>query len=139
MNELFVYVDGGARGNPGPSAVGVYIVDQNKKEVNKISETIGHATNNVAEYSAVVKALSWIAMNVTKNDYSKINFFMDSQLVCSQIKGLYKVKNSDLRNLLFSVRELEAKIQIPIFYNLIPREKNYEADLLVNKALDNSL
>jgi ribonuclease HI len=139
MNELFVFVDGGARGNPGPSAVGVYIVDKNKVEIKKIGKKIGNATNNVAEYQAALEALTWIAENVKDDTYSKINFYMDSQLVCSQITGLYKVKNSNLRDLLFSVRTQEARIKTPIFYNLIPREKNQEADLLVNKALDNIL
>lgn len=139
MNELLVYVDGGARGNPGPAAVGVYIIDKNRKEIKSIGKKIGHATNNIAEYSAVIEALSWILENVKKEDYVKINFYLDSLLVCSQIKGIYKVKNSDLREKIFIVREKEAQINMPIFYNFVPREKNIEADLLVNKALDNFL
>jgi ribonuclease HI len=138
MNELFIYTDGGARGNPGPAGVGVYIHDQDKKTVAEIGKTIGHQTNNIAEYQAVVEAFDWLIGHVSK-EVKKINFFLDSQLVYSQIVGLYKVKNSDLREKLFTIREREARINIPIFYNLIPREKNTKADLLVNKALDNLL
>ena len=140
MKELFVFADGGARGNPGPAAVGVYIEDKNKKEIKSIDKRIGNATNNIAEYMAVIEALSWmIEVNSTDEGYDKINLYLDSQLVYSQLVGLYKVKNSELREKLFAVKEKEAQLKIPIFYNLIPREKNKKADLLVNKALDNSL
>jgi ribonuclease HI len=138
MNELFIYCDGGARGNPGPAAVGVYIIDKDNKEVKKIGKTIGIATNNIAEYSAVVEAFEWLIQNLN-NGYQKINFYLDSQLVYSQIVGLFKVKDGNLREKLFKIREKEAFVKIPIFYNLIRREKNKEADLLVNKALDNTL
>lgn len=137
-NALNVFTDGGARGNPGPSAIGVYITDQNDKEIAGFGKEIGIATNNVAEYKAVLEALSWIIENkesLEKN--TKINFFLDSNLVCSQISGLFKVKNSKLRILLFSVRQKEAEIGIPIIYNYIPREQNKKADALVNIALDN--
>lgn len=138
MYELFVYADGGARGNPGPSAIGVYITDENKNKVVGIGKKIGHATNNVAEYKAVIEGLSWIVENKDSlGEVKKINFFVDSLLVYSQIVGLFKVKNTDMRELIFSVREKEAQIKQPIVYKHIPREKNCEADLLVNKALDN--
>lgn len=136
-NSLNIFTDGGARGNPGPSAVGVYVEDENGKEIAGFGKTIGVATNNVAEYKAVVEALGWIIEN--KKDFSdktKIYFFMDSRLVCSQIIGLFKVKNSDLRELLFSVRDREAQISFPIYYKNIPREKNTKADALVNQVLD---
>jgi ribonuclease HI len=138
MNELFIYCDGGARGNPGPAAVGVYIIDKDNKEIKKIGKTIGTATNNIAEYSAVVEAFEWLIQNLDSG-YQRINFYLDSQLVYSQIVGLFKVKDGNLREKLFKIREKEALVKIPIFYNLIRREKNKEADLLVNKALDNTL
>jgi ribonuclease HI len=134
---LNVFTDGGARGNPGPSAIGVYIVDGNNKKIVGFGKTIGIATNNVAEYKAVIEALTWIIEN-KKNivENVKINFFLDSILVCSQIIGIFKVKNADLRNLLFDVREREARINFPIYYKHIPREQNTKADELVNEALD---
>lgn len=137
---LNIYTDGGARGNPGPSAIGVYIEDEKGKEVESIGKKIGNATNNTAEYKAVIEALLWIIEN--KEKFSEdviINFHLDSLLVCSQIKGLFKVKNADLRIYLFKIRVLETEIKNPIFYTHIPREKNKKADALVNKALDMSL
>ncbi len=140
MNELFIYTDGGARGNPGPSAVGIYIIDDKGNEVLSFGEKIGFSTNNIAEYKAVIFALKWL---ISKKDnlknIGKINFYLDSKLVCSQITGLFKIKNAKLRDCLFLIREKEAQIKIPINYSFIPREKNKKADLLVNKALDNNL
>lgn len=140
MNEIKIYTDGGARGNPGPAAIGVYIVDEDNKEIMSIGKKIGHATNNIAEYSAILEALGWITENSEKlQEVTKIVFFLDSLLVCSQIKGLYKVKNKELRLMVFKVREKEAEIKKQIFYEHIPREQNKKADSLVNMALDNNL
>lgn len=137
INTLNIFTDGGARGNPGPSAIGIYIEDGNLKKIAGFGRSIGITTNNVAEYKAVIDALTWVIEN--KKDISldaKIYFFMDSKLVCSQIIGLFKVKNADLRNLLFSVRDREAQISLPIYYKYIPREQNTKADAFVNEALD---
>lgn len=136
-NLINVFTDGGARGNPGEAAIGVYITDENKNQLAGFGKKIGLATNNVAEYSAVLEALSWISENKEKlGKLTGINFFLDSNLVCSQIRGLFKVKNAKLRDMLFMVRQKEQEINIPIFYEYIPREKNKQADLLVNQALD---
>ena len=139
-NSINVFTDGGARGNPGHSAIGVYIEDGNRKKIAGFGKTIGIATNNVAEYKAVIGALTWIIEN-KKNlaKTAKINFFLDSKLVCSQIIGIFKVKNPDLRNLLFDVRNMEAQISLPIYYKHIPREQNTKADEFVNEALDNQV
>lgn len=132
-----IFTDGGARGNPGPSAIGVYIEDQNNKKIAGFGKTIGIATNNVAEYKAVIRALDWIIENKKSlSENIKIYFFLDSKLVCSQIIGVFKVKNAYLRNLLFDVRNREAQISLPIFYKHIPREENKKADMYVNRALD---
>lgn len=134
---LNIFTDGGARGNPGPAAIGVYVEDEKNKQIAGFGKTIGVATNNVAEYKAVIEGLDWIIEN--KKDFpneTKINFLMDSKLACSQIIGIFKVKNSDLRELLFSVRDREAQISFPIYYKHIPREKNTKADAFVNFALD---
>lgn len=140
INGLNIFTDGGARGNPGPSAIGVYVSDENNRKIAGFGRTIGIATNNVAEYKAVVEALDWIIEN-KKNISSdaKINFLLDSRLVCSQIIGIFKVKNADLRELLFSVRDREAQINLPIYYKNIPREQNSKADEFVNSALDSEL
>ena len=136
-NIINVFTDGGARGNPGEAAVGVYITDENKNELAGFGKKIGFATNNVAEYKAVIEALDWIIENkkdIARN--AKIHFFLDSKLACSQIIGVLKVKNADLRNLLFDVRTREGQINFPIYYKHIPREENTKADAFVNEALD---
>jgi ribonuclease HI len=137
IKTLNIFTDGGARGNPGPSAIGVYIEDEKNEKIAGFGKTIGTTTNNVAEYKAVIEALDWIIENRKDfSDNTKIYFSLDSKLVCSQIIGIFKVKNSDLRNLLFEVRNREAQINLPIYYKNIPREQNSKADAFVNEALD---
>lgn len=137
---LNIFTDGGARGNPGPSAIGVYVADERNRKIAGFGKTIGIGTNNVAEYMAVVAALDWVIEN--KRNFSadtEAHFFLDSKLVCSQIIGIFKVKNPDLRSLLFSVRDREGQINLPIYYKHIPREKNVQADKYVNEALDKNI
>jgi ribonuclease HI len=137
--KISIFTDGGARGNPGPAALGVFIEDENKHELARIGKTIGEATNNVAEYSAIREGLSWALANKEKLNIESINFYIDSQLAYSQLTGLYKVKNPRIREFVFEIRKIEAELKIPIFYNHIPRERNTKADLMVNQALDNGL
>lgn len=137
IQKLNIFTDGGARGNPGPAAVGVFIEDGKGFRIEGFGKTIGISTNNVAEYKAVIEALFWIIKNKEHLLKTvKINFFLDSNLVCSQITGLFRIKNSQLRDLFFQVRQLESEIDIPINYSYIPREKNRQADKYVNLALD---
>ncbi len=139
MQKFFIHTDGGARGNPGPGAVGAVIKAENGQLLFEISLRIGKTTNNIAEYSAVVAALEWLRENISKlecNNETIFQFFLDSKLVVNQINGLFKVKENHLRELILKVRGLEQEIGGRIYYSLIPREKNFEADRLVNKALD---
>jgi len=137
IQKLNIFTDGGSRGNPGPAAVGVSIKDDRGTKIAGFGKKIGVSTNNIAEYKAVIEALFWIIGNKEKlSKQAKINFFLDSNLVCSQITGLFKIKNSQLRDLLFEVRQMESEIDMPINYSYIPREKNKEADEYVNLALD---
>lgn len=138
-----VYTDGGARGNPGPAAIGVVIKTGSGSSTEKITsfgERIGIATNNVAEYKAVIGALAWINANLAnkfkKGQIKEINFHLDSLLVASQINGLYRVKDSILRELLINIRNEEGAIGVPIRYLHIPRAENFDADFEVNKVLD---
>jgi ribonuclease HI len=138
LASINVFTDGGSRGNPGQSALGVYIETEVHKELVSIGKTLGIKTNNVAEYSAIREALTWILENKKKAPkLSNIYFYMDSNLAVQQLNGVYKIKNSDLRIIIFEIKKLESQIKIPIFYNHIPREQNKKADSLVNKALDN--
>ncbi len=147
VKELNVYVDGGSRGNPGEGAVGAVIKlitkdkngeIQNVKVLNKIAKRIGVVTNNQAEYRSAIEALKWIRDNKQIKQFAniKIKVYLDSLLVASQLKGVFKIKNAGLRDLLFKVKILEQEINLVILYYHIPREKNKEADFLVNLALD---
>ena len=139
MKNLFVFTDGGARGNPGEAAVGVFIKDQDNKTILEVGKRIGFSTNNSAEYMAVLEALDFLINRKDGIKDSTINFFLDSELVCSQITGIYKVKNNDLKKLLFEISKKEAQLETPITYKHIRREDNKKADNLVNLALDNML
>lgn len=133
---LNVFCDGGARGNPGPAGIGVVIKNQEGKTIAGFGKEIGSTTNNVAEYTAVIEGLSYVLQNFSKNKPDRIDFFLDSKLVVSQLTGIYKIKDAKLRFLLLQVREKEAELGGNIFYRHIPRESNREADRFVNEALD---
>lgn len=135
---LKIFCDGGARGNPGPGAIGVVIKTEDGKIIHRFGKRIGVVTNNQAEYTAVLEAISWVAENkgAQASLPTKIIFYLDSQLVAAQLNGIYKLKNANLRALLIQVREKEAGIAANISYHHIPRERNSEADALVNQALD---
>lgn len=138
MKKLIIFTDGGARHNPGPAAIGVVIKTETGELLASICQTIGETTNNVAEYQAVIEALTWLRnYPISKFSNSPIlQFFLDSKLVVNQLNGMFKIKEAHLRELLLKVRQLEQEVGGNIFYNLIPREQNWEADALVNKALD---
>ena len=131
---LNIYTDGGSRGNPGPSAIGVVIKDTQNKIIHQFGHTIGKATNNIAEYQGVVAALEYLITNKLKP--TTINFFLDSKLVVNQLKGLWKVKDTSLRQKVIQVRQLEGSLNSAIQYTVIPREKNHQPDALLNQALD---
>lgn len=150
--SLKIFTDGGSRGNPGPAGVGFLVKNGQGETLVKAGKYIGETTNNMAEYRAVIEALKWLKQNFSISQSRlivedprrsasgflnfSINFFIDSQLIVKQLNGLYKVKNARLRNLIIEVRGLEGEIKLPIHYHYIPREKNKEADRLVNQALD---
>ena len=129
--RLSVFTDGGARGNPGPAAVGVVIKDDKGKLIHQFGRTIGETTNNVAEYQAVISALEWIK---TQARPEKVSFYSDSTLIVHQIKGEWKIKEAHLKQLVDQVHRLEDNLTTS--YTVIPREKNFNADALVNRALD---
>jgi ribonuclease HI len=137
MAEIIIFTDGGARGNPGPAALGVFITNKEHKVLAKIGKYLGETTNNIAEYSAIVEALKWVIKNKTGEQIEKIYFYMDSLLAYSQLVGVYKIKNETIREMVFEIKKMEAELAIPIYYNHIPREKNKQADAMVNFALDN--
>lgn len=127
---LKIYTDGGSKGNPGPAAIGIIAFLGNNKEVFRYREDIGIATNNTAEYKAVIKALEIV---IEKNlQFSIIEFYSDSQLLVRQLNGLYKVRHEMIKEYIKTIQALIAKINRSISFTYIPREKNTQADALVN-------
>jgi ribonuclease HI len=131
-----IYSDGGARGNPGPSAC-AFVVFDGGKLIEKGSSHLGVGTNNQAEYQGVILALEWAKKDSRFNSKDlNVNFFVDSELIAKQIKGLYKVKDPTLKSLYSRVKDLLAKIPAKFTFQNIPRAKNKMADFLVNETLD---
>lgn len=133
--KYVIHTDGGSRGNPGPAAIGIVIQEETSgKVVASFGKKIGITTNNVAEYSAVIAAITY--MIDQKKQGSELQFLLDSTLVVNQLNGLFKVKDSNMRNLMMKVRELEQEFDGTITYTYVPREQNSDADFQVNAALD---
>ena len=134
--ELVINTDGGARGNPGPAAVGV--VFKEGEWFSTYSQVLGTATNNVAEYMAVKLALEeWPRLPESKSlEIDRVQFYLDSQLVVMQIMGKYKVKEPHLQILHRDIKELLNALRLPYAFSYVPRAQNSMADSLVNQALD---
>ncbi|MCK9582102.1 MAG: ribonuclease HI family protein [Endomicrobiales bacterium] len=131
MKILNIFVDGGARGNPGPAGIGVYICDRDKVAILSHKEYIGKATNNIAEYTALIRGLELAKKYLP----CAVVVFTDSELICKQMIGVYRVKDTTLLELFKTAKTYTVKFQkFDICH--IPREKNKEADKLVNQALD---
>lgn len=138
--ELQIFVDGGARGNPGPAAVGFVVKSPSGKILEKRGKFIGETTNNLAEYEAVIEALRWAGKkSQIANHQSQLTIYLDSRLVANQLNGLFKVKNSDLRNKIVLVRQLEKEVGGQVTYRAITRNQNRLADAMVNHALDEKI
>jgi ribonuclease HI len=131
---LIAYSDGGARGNPGPAGYGVVIKDETGKKIAALSEYLGHQTNNVAEYQGLIAALEY----ATAHGYKALKLISDSELLVRQIKGIYKVKNSALKDLHTRAKELVAKLEWFSIEHVL-RGKNSEADQLANDAMDKGM
>lgn len=133
--KLVVYTDGASRGNPGHASYGFTISDKEGKLVFEKGEYIGIATNNVAEYKAVLESLKVICEKFL-NKVESIEFFADSKLVAEQLSGRYKIKSPHLKSIVEEIKILLLELGGATFTH-IPREKNTEADRLANRALDN--
>lgn len=135
MQKLTIFTDGGARGNPGPAAIGAVVYDAAGQELATLSACIGETTNNVAEYTAIVQALTKTATLVADPQTYAITLKLDSQLAERQLNGAYKVKDAGLKALYNVVKTLEPTFA-SVQYLHVPREENKVADKLVNQALD---
>lgn len=130
-NRIIIHVDGASRGNPGPSAVAAVAFLPSGEILSDSSRTIGEATNNIAEYMAVLEGLT-LARRLGAGD---VIMRLDSELVVRQLSGQYKIKNARLRELAGRVALEEASLGSCVFEH-VPREENREADRLANKCLD---
>lgn len=129
--KLKIFTDGGARGNPGPAGIGAVIFDEHENIICEISEYIGRATNNQAEYKALIAALE----KAKSTGAMEIEAFLDSELAVKQLNREYKVKDKDLAPLFLRVYNISLGFKKIVFKH-IRREKNELADKLVNQALD---
>jgi ribonuclease HI len=130
---IYTNSDGGARGNPGPGAIGVLVRDENKILLMDSIKIGNYITNNVAEYEALIRALQ-LASRYTQDE---ITCYLDSELVVKQLLGEYKVKHPDLKKLFLRVQKLQENFK-SIKYIHVSRENKYQkiVDELLNKELD---
>jgi len=129
--SINIFIDGASRGNPGPSGIGIVFCDDQDKAVKKLFKFIGNATNNVAEYSALIYAMQEALID----RYDDVKVKSDSELLTKQLTGEYKVKNENLRPY-YDMFQHIAKGFNRIEVISIDREKNSIADKLANKAID---
>ena len=139
MKKIIIYVDGGSRNNPGPSAIGVVFYNERGEVLKEYSECLGVATNNEAEYQAAISSLKKFKQIFGKELAKKteIEIRSDSELMVKQIQGEYKIMDLKMQALFIEVWNLKLDFKA-VKFKLISREKNKEADRLVNEALDMS-
>ena len=131
LKKAVIFADGASRGNPGPAAIGAVIKDEQGRLVASISRRIGKATNNQAEYRAIIAALE----EATKLGANQVEIHSDSELVVRQINGEYRVKKATLKPLYQQVKQLQGQLKGFTITHIL-RQQNIEADKLANKALD---
>ncbi len=130
-SKVVVHVDGGARGNPGPAAIGIVLSNSDGQLLGAVGERIGEATNNVAEYRALLRGLELAA----ERGACEVEVINDSELVAKQLSGAYRVKHPAMREL--HAQALSALSNFERWsIRSVPREQNAQADALVNDALD---
>jgi ribonuclease HI len=131
--KIIVHTDGAARGNPGPAGIGI-VIKKGAQTVAEISDYIGKTTNNIAEYTALIRGLE----ETLKLGHKTAHFYLDSELLVKQIKGEYKVKNEGLKPLFLHAKTLIGKFKVFSIEHTW-REENKEADNLANQGIDNHL
>ncbi len=138
MNKVTIYTDGGARGNPGPAALGVLFLGEKGQILKEYSQYLGEKTNNEAEYLALIFALkkAKALFGKEKIESLPIDLKSDSELLIRQMKGEYKIKTPAIQNLFLEAWNLKIEFKNLKFYS-VSREENKRADKLVNEALDN--
>lgn len=137
--QFTLYADGGSRGNPGPAGAGAVVFDSGGKRVVEVADYLGVATNNIAEYEAVLRGLKKLTeeypADILKS--APLTIRMDSKLVIEQLKGAYKVKHPNLVPRYFEVKNILARSFGTVAFEHVYRENNKDADALANQAMDN--
>lgn len=137
MEKIICYTDGGARGNPGPAGIGVYVTNEAGETIAEVAESIGNSTNNIAEYMAVARCLNGLKKKygkATKNMEFEIR--MDSELVKKQLNGEYQIKDIGLIPHFIEIHNLRVANFPHLTLTHVPRAENKEADRLANEAMD---
>jgi ribonuclease H / adenosylcobalamin/alpha-ribazole phosphatase len=136
--QFILYADGGARGNPGPAGAGAVVFDNLGKRVVEVSDYLGVATNNIAEYEAVIRGLKKLVEEYPADmvKSTPLTIRMDSKLVIEQLKGAYKVKHPNLIPRHLEVKNILARSFGQVSFEHVYREKNQDADELANRAMD---
>lgn len=156
--NLKIFTDGGARGNPGPAGIGVYVIAESSQEESKendseiqndaevifsLAKYVGSATNNEAEYKALLASLEWLREHVEDEvSVRNVDWFLDSKLVVEQVLKNWKVKDARMRGFANKAWKILAELEaLGITWSIrhVRREKNKEADALVNQAVDEHL
>lgn len=138
MKKIIIYTDGGSRGNPGKAAIGVVFCNEKEQEIKKFGEYLGdNLTNNEAEYQAVIFGLKKFKKLFGNKiaEVSEIEIRSDSELLVNQMNGNYKIEDEKMQKFFMEIWNLKIDFK-SIKFKSIPREKNKEADRLVNEALD---
>jgi len=133
LKAVRLFTDGGSRGNPGPGAIGLLIMDEGNNEIDSFKECIGHTTNNRAEYQALIKGLDLAA----RHTRDKVYCYLDSELVVKQMTGAWRLKDDELRALYHRVKDMERPFKEVVYTHVRRTDTNIKkADRLVNDALD---
>lgn len=137
METIIAYTDGGARGNPGPAAAGVYITNSAGEKVKEVKEALGNGTNNFAEYYGVMLALDTLKqLYGKKTKEMEFEIRLDSELVKKQLNAEYQIKEPGLVPMFIQIHNLRVSSFPNLTFTHVRREHNKEADRLVNEALD---
>lgn len=139
--NFIAHIDGGSRGNPGPSAAAFIITNKAGNIVAEQSRFLGEATNNEAEYHALIELLTWLCEHpeLRKTARDAVYVRCDSKLIVCQVTGQWKVKEPRLKELLAQVQELKKRQPFRLYIRHVTRDKNKEADKLVNETLNGEL
>ncbi len=139
--KISIYTDGGARGNPGPAGAGIYVCDEQGREISKTSHFLGHKTNNEAEYLALQASLEFLKNYLPKQGREfDLIFLLDSKLVVEQMNKRWKIKEARLLDLAKqNWQALDALPHCSWQIKYVPREENKRADALANQAMDDAL